>query len=95
MTPVGPRHVQSVFAVEDFLRSVVGPEIRVVIQNALQTPWGLPWPDAALLVRERLDRARLPGADACVLVVEVADSTRLLDLARKRRMYAAAGVPEY
>lgn len=95
MTPVGPRHVQSGFALEDFFRSVVGPEIRVVMQNALQTPSGLPWPDAALLVRERLVPEKLPGADACILVVEVADSTRQLDRNRKRWSYARAGIPEY
>ncbi len=95
MTPVGPRHVHAVFALEDYFRSVVGPEIRVVMQNALRTPSGLPWPDAALLLRERLDPATLPGAEACILVAEVADSTRLLDRNRKRRSYAAAGMPEY
>jgi Uma2 family endonuclease len=95
MTPVGPRHVQAVFALDDFFRSVVGPEIRVATQNALRTPAGLPWPDAALLVRSRLDPARLPGADACILVVEVADATARLDRGRKRRAYAQAGIPEY
>lgn len=95
MAAVGADHVASVFALEDFFRSVVGPEIRVVMQNALQTPSGLPWPDAALLVRERLDPAKLPGADACILAVEVADSTRLLDRNRKRLSYARAGIPEY
>jgi Uma2 family endonuclease len=95
MTPVGPRHVHSVFALEDFFRSVVGREVRVVMQNALLTPSGLLWPDAALLVRERLDSATLPDAEACILVVEVADATWLLDRFRKRRSYAAARIPEY
>lgn len=95
MTPVGPRHVACVFALDDFFRSVVRPEIRVATQNALQLPSGMPWPDAALLVRERLDPARVPDADTCILVVEVADTTWMLDRNVKPLMYASAGIPEY
>jgi Uma2 family endonuclease len=95
MTPAGPRHVMSVFAVDDFLRSRVGPEIQVAVQNILPLPDSKPWPDLALLRKADFVPDRVPGAEACVLVVEVSDSTVLLDRNAKRRAYARAGIPEY
>lgn len=40
-------------------------------------------------------RARTPGADDVFLVIEVADSSVRMDMGRKARIYAAAGVREY
>ena len=38
MAPVGGRHSTSVFDVEDYLHSVVGPDVRVAMQSALRLP---------------------------------------------------------
>ncbi|HEX8830174.1 MAG TPA: Uma2 family endonuclease [Longimicrobium sp.] len=95
MTPVGGRHVTCVFAVEDYLRAVARPELRVATQNVLRLADGSPWPDITLLRRDRLVPGELPRGDACVLVVEVADSTVLHDRNKKRLAYARAGIPEY
>lgn len=95
MTPVGPRHVMSVFAVANFLASVVGPEVQVAAQNVLPLPDSKPWPDFALLRKADFVPGRVPGAETCFLVGEVSDSTVFLDRNAKRRSYARAGIPEY
>lgn len=95
MTPVGPRHVMSMFAVDDFLRSMVGPEVQVAIQNMLPLPDSNPWPDFALLRKADFVPGRVPGAEACFLVGEIADTTVRLDRNAKRLAYARAGIPEY
>ena len=94
-TPVGGRHVTCVFALDDFFRDVAGPEVRVASQNVLRLPDASPWPDLALLRRASIVPGEVPGADACLLVVEVADSTVLHDRNKKRLLYARAGIPEY
>src|SRR5439155_13008564 len=38
---------------------------------------------------------RHPRGNEFVLVVEVADTTRVFDLSRKADLYASSGVPEY
>lgn len=95
MTPVGGRHVTCVFALDDYFREVVGPEVRVATQNVLRLPDANPWPDLTLLRRADVVPGEVPGAGACLLVVEVADSTVLYDRNRKRVLYARAGIPEY
>ncbi|HEX8453217.1 MAG TPA: Uma2 family endonuclease [Longimicrobium sp.] len=95
MTPVGGRHVTCVFALDDYFREVVGPEVRVATQNVLKLADANPWPDVSLLRRDRIVPGQVPGADACMLVVEVADSTVLHDRNKKRLLYARAGIPEY
>jgi Uma2 family endonuclease len=95
MTPAGGRHVTCVFLLDDYLRSVVGPDIRVASRNVLRLADANPWPDVALLRRAELVSGEVPEARACALVVEVADSTVVYDRNRKRRLYARAGIPEY
>jgi Uma2 family endonuclease len=95
MTPVGGRHVTCVFALDDYFREVVGPGVRVATQNVLRLEDANPWPDVTLLRRSSVVPGEVPGADACVLVVEVADSTVLHDRNKKRLLYARAGIPEY
>ena len=95
MTPIGPRHMQCVFAVEDFLRPLVGPEVRVSIQMPVQLPDSQPQPDVALLVRSEFRGDELPSPTSCRLVVEVSDSTVHFGRNAKRLDYARAGIPEY
>ena len=95
MTPVGPRHVMSVFAVHNFLDSMIGQDVQLAMQNVLPLPDSKPWPDFALLRAADFVPGRVPGAEACFLVGEVSDSTVFLDRNAKRRSYARAGIPEY
>jgi Uma2 family endonuclease len=95
MAPIGPWHVNSVFAVEDVLRPLVGPEVRVSIQMPIRLPESQPQPDVALLRRDALRRDALPSPSACLLLVEVADSTVEFDRNKKRLDYARAAIPEY
>lgn len=66
------------------------------IQNSLPiSKFSVPQPDLVLLQR-RADfyRNSLPTAADVILVVEVSDSSLVLDRQRKLPLYAAAGVPE-
>ncbi len=55
-----------------------------------------PEPDVALLNKPLLDVAgNQPGPEDMRLAIEVADSTRDMDLGTKATLYARAGVPEY
>lgn len=55
-----------------------------------------PEPDVALLNKPLLDVAGdQPGPEDMRLAIEVADSTRDMDLGTKAALYARAGVPEY
>ena len=95
MTPIGPRHMESVFALEDYLRPIVGGEVRISIQMPVQLTESQPLPDLALLRRSDIRRGELPSASACALVVEVGDSTVDFDRNAKRLNYARAGIQEY
>ncbi|HEV3050558.1 MAG TPA: Uma2 family endonuclease [Longimicrobium sp.] len=95
MTPIGPWHMQSVFALEDYLRPIVGQDVRISIQMPIQLPESAPQPDIALLRRNEMPSDRLPPPSACLLVVEVSDSTVLFDRNQKRLDYAAGGIVEY
>jgi Uma2 family endonuclease len=95
MSPIGPHHVRCVFALDDYLRPIVGPEVRISIQMPVQLAGSQPQPDLALLHRSHLRDDELPSPSACLLVVEVSDSTVHFDRNRKRLNYAAAGIVEY
>lgn len=96
MAPVGGPHSTGVFDVDDYLHAAVGQEVRVAMQADLRLPdGGYVVPDLTLLRRSHLVRGKVPTATACVLVVEVADSSRDFDCNDKREIYARAGIPEY
>ncbi len=98
MSPVGPPHFHTVNRLERlFARRVYAAETdlaHVSVQNPVRL--GVhdePEPDLALL-RTDASEDRLPTPGDILLVVEVADSTLNEDRRVKRRLYAAAGVPE-
>jgi Uma2 family endonuclease len=95
MTPIGPWHMEAVFALEDYLRPIVGKDVRISIQMPVQLSGSEPQPDVALLRRSAVRSGALPPPSACLLVVEVSDSTVHFDRNRKRLDYAAAGIVEY
>lgn len=96
MSPVGGSHSTCVFDLDDYLHAVAGPELRVAMNSDLRLPDGSDVvPDLMLLRRYRMVRGKLPSSDACVLVVEVADSSAEFDLNDKSDLYAWARIPEY
>jgi Uma2 family endonuclease len=95
MAAAGGRHSTCVFDVDDYLDSVAGPGIHVVMQSDLRLAESTPVPDVMLLRRADEVRGEVPTAAACMLVVEVADSSASDDRTEKRELYARAGIPEY
>lgn len=93
--PIGGQHQTVVFDVDDYLDEVVGPGVHVVMQGALKLPGTEPVPDVMLLRRSDEVRGKLPRPVACMLVVEVSDSTATYDRTEKRELYAQAAIPEY
>lgn len=68
----------------------------MLIQQPITLGSSEPVPDLCVVRAEAaryLDRH--PGAEDVALVVQVADSTLLLDRNCKQTIYAAAGIPEY
>ncbi len=96
MTPVGPRHVGVLAHLAHYLHELLGPGLLLSVQSPVQLGRGQPVPDLAVL-GPRDDRflERLPAAEDCRLLVEVADSSALVDRNVKRELYAGSGVPEY
>lgn len=91
MSPVGGPHSTSVFDLDDYLHAEVGPEVRVAMNANLRLPDGSDVvPDLMLLRRDVEVRGKLPVAEACILVVEVADSSAEFDRSDKRELYAWA-----
>ena len=95
-----PPHSYTIQLVAKWLYTVFGIDA-IRIQSSIEASGtdrerSVPEPDVAVLVERLSDyRRRHPRGDELLLAVEVADTTRSLDLSRKVELYAAAGVPEY
>ena len=94
MSPVGRRHEVVATEMEDVLRSMLPPDVRLRTERQLNlTDDTFTKPDFFLHPAD----VRTPdvrGA-AVLLVIEVAASSLSYDIGRKARLYAAHGVPEY
>src|SRR5262245_5030911 len=98
MSPIGPRHVAFVNNLTQLLvtrlagRGIVSIQNPVVLSDDTE-----PEPDVVILRRER----PVPYKEAEVvtedvrLLIEVAETSLAYDRSTKRRLYAAAGIPEY
>ena len=95
MTPVGGQHQTVVFDVDDYLHSVTGARLRVVQQGTLRLEGGEPMPDLMVLRRADEVRGKLPKPYACLLAVEVSDTSAPYDRSGKRELYARGGITEY
>ena len=95
MSPEKSRHATAVDLALECLRKAFGPGFTVRVQHPLSLgDRSEPQPDLAVvegLPRDYADRH--PGEAA--LVVEAADTSLEHDRARKARVYAQAGIPEY
>jgi len=95
MSPQGPPHA---YALRQLLRLLTaGPVLREGLELSVQAPLDVgssisqPEPDLAIV--PVVGRDRHPSR--ALLVIEVARSSRLLDLGRKAAIYAEGGIPEY
>jgi Uma2 family endonuclease len=96
MSPGEPPHANTVDRLAERLRGIYSADCRIRVQLQLDvSPVTQPEPDIAVVRGdERTYGARHPRGDDCVLVVEVAYSSRRRDLV-KAQLYARAGVPVY
>lgn len=96
MTPIGDRHMYAVDLVAEYLWSLMRGQGIVRVQSPLQLdPDEAPVPDVVLLrMHEDRYRSRPAGPRDVLVVVEVSDTSRARDLA-KRTQYARAIIPEY
>jgi Uma2 family endonuclease len=97
MPPIGIRHAACLRRLIRWFAPRLGADVMLDVQNPLPLP-GLrsePQPDL-LLLRAQEDgySASPPTAADVLLVVEIADSTRVFDRSVKLPLYAAAGLAE-
>ncbi len=94
MSPIGPRHMEAVIALNALLLPQLVDRYDVSIQMPLGTdPSGETQPDFTLLRKDRV-KGRIPGGPDTALVVEVSDTSLRYDRQVKSPLYARAGVPE-
>lgn len=94
MSPVGPRHADSVAMLTRRLTRQAPDDVLVTVQSPIRLPDDSePQPDLALVRFARYTRA-LPGGADVFAVVEVSDTSRDYDRAIELPLYAAAGIPE-
>lgn len=97
MSPIGPRHNAIVDRLNDyFARKCSGKCICRVQGSIALVGESEPEPDIVLLkYRDDFYATDLPMPDDVLLIIEVAESSRDIDLGEKLRLYAASGVREY
>jgi Uma2 family endonuclease len=96
MSPKGPLHVFAVVEAADRITALLPAGWHVRRQDPITLADSEPEPDIVVARGgPRRYRKRHPRSDEIALVVEVADTTLLLDRQCKAPIYAAAGIPEY
>jgi Uma2 family endonuclease len=96
MTPIGSRHFACVGGLHELFFEMLGRGASVVAQSPIQLEGSQPRPDLAIL-RRREDwyAGKLPTPRDALVVVEVSETTGLLDRNVKRRLHARAAIAEY
>jgi Uma2 family endonuclease len=97
MSPIGPRHALVVDVLYHLLSAAAGDRAWVRGQNPIALDGtSEPQPDIVLVRRPWAGYPTAhPGPDDVFLIVEVADSSREVDLGAKRELYARAGIREF
>ena len=97
MSPIGPRHALAVDALNELLVTAVSGRAGVRVQNPIVLDGGTePQPDIVLVRRPwRGYPGSHPGPEDIILIIEVANSSRDMDLGAKRELYARAGIREF
>jgi Uma2 family endonuclease len=97
VSPPGTRHAAVVSRLTALFVPAAARRVIVRVQDpVLLDNFSAPQPDLAVVryVEDFHERAH-PSAEDVLLAVEVADSSLRIDLVRKARLYAVAGVREY
>lgn len=97
VSPPGYRHAAVVSRLTALFVPAAARRAIVRVQDPLLlSDFSAPQPDVAVVryVEDFHERAH-PSAEDALLAVEVADSSLRIDVVRKARLYAAAGVREY
>ena len=96
MAPIGGPHMAVVNRLNRLLVLAVGDLGVVSVQNPVRlTPHSEPQPDIAILnVGAGNAPAAVPGAQAVLLLIEVADTTLAYDRGTKLTLYATSGIAE-
>ena len=93
MSPQGVPHATVVERLNELLMPALAGRARVRVQLPFAAgDLSEPEPDVAIVSH---DVPRDHHPDSALLVIEVADTSLALDLGRKARIYAAAGIAEY
>jgi Uma2 family endonuclease len=97
MSPIGPRHALAVDMLNELLVPAVAGRALVRVQNPVALDTGSePQPDIVVVRRPWHGYpASHPGPEDILLLIEVADSSRDIDLGAKRELYARAAVREF
>ena len=97
MSPSGQRHSVAVNRIHLFLIELLGRKAFIWGQtNVLLDPYSAPEPDIAVLkFRDDFYEGRLPGPEAILLAIEIADTSLSYDRKIKAPLYAEFGIPEY
>ena len=97
MAPITPRHALAVDTLQALLGPAVAGQARVRGQNPIAlNPRSEPQPDIVLVRKPwRGYPATHPGPEDIFLLIEVAESSRDIDLGAKRELYARAGIREF
>lgn len=98
MSPAGSRHAGGITGIANLLNARKGDSpLLVSVQNPVRLNDGTePQPDIAVLRwRDDYYVGSHPTPADVLLVIEVADSSLVMDLVTKAGSYARAGIPEY
>ena len=96
LMPQGELHQFLFFALQVAFEAMRGAGQGLRTQPTIQVAEGQTYdPEFALLRPEARSLRRLPRGDEVLFVVEVAVSSRAIDLGPKKAAYAAAGIPDY
>lgn len=91
---LGPKHIRIANVFTRLAIERTTDDVEVSIQNAVRLDgYNEPEPDVVLLNGNR-DVTRVPHPEDVLLLVEIADSSLLIDKKIKLPRYAAAGIPE-
>lgn len=96
MAPIGSAHAGAVKRLGNLIKLAVGPTAIVSVQDPVVLgSYSEPRPDVAVLrPRDDFYSASHPGAEAVLLIVEVAEQSLRYDREIKIPLYARHGVPE-
>lgn len=97
ISPINVVHASTVKRLIRLLTQKLGSQVILGVQDPVRlTDQSLPQPDIAVL-RERSDfyGGQHPGADAVLLIIEVADTSLEYDRNVKSALYASAGIDDY